>query len=81
VLDDVQYVLEITIDEVMDELLERIDETDIAIVEALVIHILVDDQDELEQNVLDEVEDEDEQQTNINLDVYQIDVLDEPLLE
>lgn len=65
----------------MDELLERIDETDIAIVEALVIHILVDDQDELEQNVLDEVEDEDEQQMNTNLDAYQIDVLDELQLE
>ena len=80
-LDDAQYVLEIIIDEVMDELLERIDETDIVIAEALVIHILVDDQDELEQNVLDEVEVEDEQQTNINLDVYQTDVLDELQLE
>lgn len=65
----------------MDELLEKIDETDSAIAEVLVIHILVDDQDELEQNVLDEVEVEDEQQTNINLDVYQIDVLDELQLE
>lgn len=80
-LDDVQYVLEVTIDEVTDELLERIDETDIVIAEALVIHILVDEQVELEQNVLDEVEVEGEQQMNINLDVYQTDVLDELRLE
>ena len=65
----------------MDELLEKIDEIDSVTAEVLVIHILVDEQDELEQNVLDEGEDEVEQQMNINLDAYQIDVLDAQVLE